>query len=39
MANVWDEAAVAKLSQLPSVDRTFSLGSVLAVEMKATHRG
>eukprot|EP00903_Cladosiphon_okamuranus_P015221 g14067.t1 len=39
MANSWDEAAVRELSRLPSVDRAFALGSVLAVEMKATTRG
>ena len=39
MANSWDEAAVRELSRLPSVDRAFALGSVLAVEMKAAKRG
>lgn len=39
MRDVWDEEAVERLSQLPGVDRAFSLGGVMAVEMKATHRG
>ena len=39
MANSWDEAAVRELSRLPTVDRAFALGSVLAVEMKAAKRG
>lgn len=39
MANVWDEEAVERLSRVPTVDRAFSLGSVLAVEMKASVRG
>ncbi|CAN0030580.1 unnamed protein product, partial [Sphacelaria rigidula] len=39
MSDVWDEEAVERLSRLSSVDRAFSLGSVLAVEMKSSHRG
>lgn len=39
MANSWDEAAVRELSRLPTVDRVFGLGSVLAVEMKSAKRG
>lgn len=39
MANSWDEAAVRELSRLPTVDRAFGLGSVLALEMKAATRG
>lgn len=39
MANSWDEAAVRELSRLPTVDRAFGLGSVLAVEMKDAKRG
>lgn len=39
MANSWDESAVRELSRLPTVDRAFGLGSVLAVEMKTAERG
>lgn len=39
MSDSWDEEAVRALSRLPDVDRAFALGSVLAVEMKATDRG
>lgn len=39
MADAWDEVAVRELSLHPCVGRAFSLGSVLAVEMKAADRG
>ncbi|CAN0258670.1 unnamed protein product, partial [Ectocarpus sp. 4 AP-2014] len=39
MSDSWDEKAVRALSRLPTVDRAFALGSVLAIEMKAANRG
>lgn len=39
MKDVWDEEVVKRLSRSPAVDRAFSLGSVLAIEMKAERRG
>lgn len=39
MEDAWDEEAVKLLSQSPLVDRAFGLGSVLAIEMKASNRG
>lgn len=39
MSDTWDEAAVMELSRLPTVDRAFGLGSVLAVELKTSDRG
>ncbi|CAM9646505.1 unnamed protein product [Discosporangium mesarthrocarpum] len=39
MADMWDESSVSSLSKLPTVERAFSLGSLLVVEVKAQDRG
>lgn len=39
MADTWDEACMKELSQSPGVDRTFAIGSVMAVEMRSKDRG